>query len=164
MTRRWWQGLLLVAGGIPPGVWVYDRIRMMSWVASTDLEVGFVVTEVGSGNALPGARVEVQSDGGFYAERDRQEFVLVAAAAGEAGKVCRDSMCFGRRSGLGFTDTYAVHLPFWRFRVVAPGYEPGEWAELDVPAYRRQAREVGPRRARLVVPVAVHKSRSEPSR
>jgi hypothetical protein len=57
----------------------------------------------------------------------------------------------------GFTDTFVVHLPYWRFRVVADGYEPGEWTELDVPQYIRQARRAGPRKAKLVVPVSLHK-------
>jgi hypothetical protein len=68
----------------------------------------------------------------------------------------------GTQSGLWFTNTFVVHLPWWRFRVVAEGYEPGEWTVLDVPEHIRQARRAGPRRAKLVVPIALHKRLAEP--
>lgn len=155
MARRWWKRLLIAAGAVLPLVVVYDRFLMIRWVGSTDLEVELVVTEAGTGSPIPGARVEVQSEGGFYEERERQEFALLADDAGVARKVCRESMCFGSTSGLGFTDTYAVHLPFRRVRVVAPGYEPGEWMDLDVLDDRRAVQRVGPRRAKLVVPVSL---------
>src|SRR5262245_46450819 len=124
--RRLILGLAIVLIGISVACMVlvllraYDRAQMYAWVGQTDLEVEFVVTDAGSGNPIPGARVEVKSEGGLYAERDKQEFALVADADGKARKVCRDSMCFGKVSGLRFTDTYSVHLPYWRFRVVAP--------------------------------------------
>ena len=94
---------------------------------------------------VPGARVEVQSEGGLYEERDKQEFVLVAGADGLARRECLHSMCFGTRSGLGFTNTFVVHLPWWRYRVVSEHYGPTEWSDLDVPDQRRQVRRAGPR-------------------
>jgi hypothetical protein len=67
-------------------------------------------------------------------------------------------MCCGT-SGL-FTDTFGVHLPWWRFRVVADEYEPGRWTEL-VAEYAGQARRAGRGKAKLVVPVTVHKRPAE---
>src|SRR5436190_1799331 len=61
-----------------------------------------------------GARVEVQSEGGFYDERERREFVLIADDDGVARKDCRNSMCFGTQSRLRLTDTYVVHLPWFK--------------------------------------------------
>jgi hypothetical protein len=58
----------------------------------------------------------------------------------------------------GLTDSYAVYLPRWRFRVAAGGYEPTAWADLDVPEFRRQARTAGPQKARLVVPVELRRA------
>jgi hypothetical protein len=161
MTGRRRIRLLIIAITLPFLVWGFDRVLMVAWVGNTDLEVEFVVADAAAGSPIPGARVEVQSDGGFYEERDKQEFTLNAGADGIARKECRHSMCFGIHSGLGFTNTFFVHLPWWRFRVVAGGYESSEWADLDVPEYVRQARRVGPGRAKLVVSVALHKSQAE---
>jgi hypothetical protein len=158
MARRRLMWLLLALIAAPLLVCGYDSLNTIYWVGSTDLEVEFDVTAVGSGAPVPGAQVEVQSEGGFYEEDTKQAFVLDADANGVARKDCRDSMCFGTQSGLRFTDTFDVHLPWWRFRVAAPGYEPSEWVNLDVMEYVRQVRQVGPRRARLVVPVSLRVS------
>src|SRR5262245_23622374 len=129
MARHWWKCLLplplvaLLALG-------FDRLQMIAWVGSTDLEVEFAIPETGTGQPVPSASVEVESDGGFYEEREPQQFELSADADGVARKECRDSMCFGDQSGLRFTDTFVVHLPWWRFRVSAAGYQPSEWVEL----------------------------------
>jgi hypothetical protein len=162
MARRWWKWLLLAVFALPLLVWGYDRLMIIYWVGGTDLEVEFAVAATSSGDPVPGVRVEVQSEGGFYEEGDKQEFTLVAEADGVARKQCRNSMCFGTRSGLGFTDTYVVHLPWWRFRVTAAGYEPSDWVYLDVPEYVRQVQRAGPRRAKLVVPVSLRKSGPQP--
>jgi hypothetical protein len=163
MARRWCIRLLLAAAVLPLLVWGCDRVQMIYWVGSTDLEVEFVVTDDATGAPVPRARVEVrQSRGGFYEDREEREFVLVGGVDGRARRECRQSMCFGTRSGLGFTDTFAVHLPYWRFRVVAEGYEPGEWTELDVHEYSRRARRAGSGKAELVVPMWLHKRHSEP--
>jgi hypothetical protein len=160
MACRRWKWLLLAIGALPLLVWGCDRSQRIYWVGSTDLEVEFRVSAAGSGAPVPGARVEVQSEGGLYEEHEKQEFMLETDAGGVSRKECRGSMCFGTQSGLRFTDTYVVHLPWWRFRVSAPGYEASEWANLDVPEYVHQVQQVGPRRARLVVPVSLQESRA----
>ena len=157
MTRRWWKRLLFALVVLPLFVWGSDHIQKTRWVGSTDLEVEFVVTDADTGGPVPSTRVEVQSEGGFYEERDKQEFALVAGADGVVRKECRESMCFGTQSGLRFTDTFVVHLPFWRFRGVAEGYEMVEWTELGVPDYVRQIRKAGPGKTKLVVRLSLHK-------
>lgn len=164
MVRRRWKLLLITLIVVPLLVWGCDSVQKIYWVGSTDLEVEFAITDWATGTPVPGGQVEVQSEGGFYEERDKQEFVLVAGADGLACKECRRIMCFGTRSGLGFTDTFVVHLPWWRFRAVADGYEPGEWIDLDVQEYIRQARRAGPGKAKLVVPVTMHKRRRRTNR
>lgn len=159
MVCRWCKRFLIVAGAVLLMAGAYDRFLMMHRVGGTDLEVEFVVVEASSGNRVQGARVEVKSDGGFYEEKEPQEFVLAVDAGGVARKVCRNTMCFGTGSGLGVTDTFAVHLPFWIFRVTAPGHESSQWIDLDVPAYGRQVRRVCPGQAKVVVPVSLAKSR-----
>jgi len=137
--------------------WGYDRVLTIYWVGSTNLEVEFAVTDLVTGSPIPGAQIEVQSEGGFYEEPEQQEFVLVAGADGVVSKQCRDNMCFGTQSGFRFTDTFAVHLPFWRYRVLADGYPPTDWADIDVLEFRRKVRRVGPGRTKLAVPLSLTK-------
>src|ERR1700732_3342445 len=111
VRRRWWLWLLFLAA-IPVALLGYDSF-MILWVGSTDLEIEFVVTEVVTGQPVEGAKIAVHSDGGFYREREEKGFTLLTDQDGIARRVCHDSMCFGTRSGLRFTDTYVVHLP-WR--------------------------------------------------
>lgn len=162
MSRRWWTRLLIAAVVLPLLVWGCDYVQTIHWVGSTDLEVEFVITDAATGGPVPGSRVEVQSEGGFYEERDKQEFVLATGADGVARKECRESICFGTQSGLRFTNTYVVHLPWWRYRVVAEGYTSTAWDELDVLELRRQVRRAGPAKANLAVPVSLHKKHAEP--
>src|SRR6516164_5441944 len=138
MARRWRRRLLIAAIALPLLVWGFDRVQRIYWVGSTDLEVAFAVTDAATSSPIPGARIEVQSEGGFYEERDKQEFVLVCDVSGVARKVWRKSMCSGKQSGLLFTNTFAVPLPWWRFRVSAPGFQPSEWVDLNAVEYIRQ--------------------------
>jgi hypothetical protein len=157
MTRRWLNWLLAV-GLVALLVWGCDRVLLKDWVGFTDLEVAFAVTDAHTDRLIARARVEIQSEGGFSEERGKQEFVLLADAGGVARKDCRSSMCFGTLSGLGFTNTYRVHLPWWRFRVYAPGYQTTEWVHLDVPQYGQEVERVGSGKAKLVVRVPLQKS------
>jgi hypothetical protein len=163
MARRWWKWLVIGVIVMPLLVWGYDRVQMIMWVGSTDLEVEFAISDAVTGLPIRGARTEIQQDeGGFYEDKDQKKFVLVSNDDGLASKECRNSMCVGTRSGLGFTDTFVVHLPYWRFRVVAENYKPGQWTDLDVPQYIRQVRPAGTRKARLVVLVSLEKGHAEP--
>jgi hypothetical protein len=155
--RRWRKGLIALAV-ILLAAWGFDRLGGIYWVGRTDLEVEFVVTEAGSDRPVPGARIEVRSEGGFYEEREKQEFVLHADGGGAVSKVYRSSMCFGKRSGLGFTDTFAVHRPWWLVRVSAEGYQRSEWLEVNSSEYARQVRRIGPGKAKVTIPVALRKN------
>jgi hypothetical protein len=153
--------MLLAAGAVPLLIWGCDRVQMIHWVGSADLTIEFSAADGGTGGPIPSARIEILSDGGFCEEWDKQEFVLIADAGGVARKECRQSQCFGTQSGLRFTDTFAVHLPWWRYRVVADGFETGEWADLDVLEFRRLAHRADPGTAKLVVPVSLHRRQAE---
>jgi len=131
---------------------------MICWVGSTDLIVEFAISEAVAGSPVQGARVEVKSEGGLYAENFEQVFELVTDADGAARNECLRRMCCGTTSGLGITNTYSVHLPWWRFRVVAMGYESTDWADLNVHEMQQNVRRLGPGKARLVVPVMLRKS------
>jgi len=101
----------------------------------------------------------VQSDGGFYEESESQTFSLRTDSGGVARKECPDSMCFGTRSGLRFTDTFDVHQPFWRFRIVAEHYEPIEWSNLNTIEHVRQTRSGGEGRTKLILPASLCKNK-----
>ena len=141
--------VVLVLLGLP-------LISTVKWVGHTDLEVEFAVTDAATGEAVPGAAIEIHSEGGFHEERDPQDIRLAAGPDGRVSHVCRDSMCFGTSGA--FTNTYVVHLPWWQFRVSAPVYEATELTSLDEPGYRRAVKRDGPGRATLVVPVSLRKS------
>jgi hypothetical protein len=161
MARRWW----FVVGGlvaVPLLAVGYDRLQTRHWVGHTDLQVDFLVTDARTGQPVAGAKVAVHPDGGFYRDRDEPAFVLMTGGDGAARRVCHDSMCAATQSGLRFTDTYAVHLPWWYFRVSAQGFEASDIVFLDAPEFARQVRRVGPRAAELVVQVSLRKRTAEP--
>ncbi len=89
-------------------------------------------------------------------ERGKALFVLTADDGGVARKECPESGCGGERSGLCFTDTLYVSVPWWRFRVKAEGFEPRGWTDL-VPTYQGHGRRVCPDKALVIVPVPMLK-------
>jgi hypothetical protein len=154
LPRRWeWLIVGLIAAVLL--LLLLQAVQVIDWVGQTDLEVEFAVADAATGGPVPGAAIDIHSEGGFYEERQPRDFRLVAGADGRASYLCRGSMCFGR-DGL-LRHTFAVHLPWWQFRVSAPGYEPTEPVDLDVLEFRRAARPVGPGRSKLVVPVSLHR-------
>jgi hypothetical protein len=161
-VRNRWRWMVLLMAVPPLTVLAYDRAVKSSWVGHADLEVEFVVVDAASDQPIEGAELAIQSDGGFYAERDEAPFTLRTDAGGAARRVCHDSMCFGTQSGLRVTDTYAVHLPWWTFRVSAPGYQPTDPELLDVRERVRQVQRVGPRAAKLVVRVPLQRVAADP--
>jgi hypothetical protein len=156
MARRWWW--VVAAAAVPLAVLAWDRLQVVYWVGRADLEVEFLVTDAVNGNAVEGADISIHSEGGFYQEREEKEFVLRTERDGTARRVCHRSMSFGKRSGFGFTDTFAVHLPWWTYGASAPGYEPSELAYVDVPENWSRSRRMGPGLAKVVVPVTVHRA------
>jgi hypothetical protein len=143
--------LLLVVG--------YDRMQMMYWVGRTDLEVAIAVTDAESGRALVEARIDAVSEGGLYDKPHPEQFQLVTGADGTARQLCSNSMCFGTESGLRFTNSFVVHLPWWYVRVSAPGYESSDLIQIDTPENARRVQRVGPNKTQLVVPIELRRSR-----
>jgi hypothetical protein len=154
MRKRWW---LLWLAVVPVAVWGYDGLQKICWVGFTDLEIVFVVTDVDSGRPVEGAKIAVHTGGGIYREHEEKPFELVTDADGTARRVCHDSMCSGTQSGLAFTDTFAVHLPWWDFRVTAPGFRSSQRLLLDVAEYGHQVQRLPDRSAQLVVRVPLLK-------
>ena len=124
--RPLWIGVGAILFAAAP-VWLYDGTFWCDWVGHNDLEIEFVVVNKISGKAINHATIAIQLTGGglyrdVYEKTEPKKFSLVTAADGTARRVCHESMCFGMRSGLGFTDTYGIHLPWWRCMASAPAY------------------------------------------
>jgi protocatechuate 3,4-dioxygenase beta subunit len=128
--------------------------QTVHWVGSTDLEVEFAVVDASTGRPVPGASIEIHSEGGYSEERDRQDFALTTGSDGRVRRLSRDRMCCGT-SGWA-RDTYTVRPPPWAYRVSAPGYLPTEPTELDVPENVGKARRGNPA-AKLLIEVPLRK-------
>jgi hypothetical protein len=131
----------------------------------TDLTVEFVVTDAATGEPIQGAELLILSYGGLNDDGhrlareklEREDLKLTTDDGGSASYICRGSLCFGRSSL--FRNTYWVHLPSWYVTVKRAGYLPNETFFLDELPHRRAVKQVGPQQAKVVVPLALHKSR-----
>lgn len=153
--RKFAQCLVVGLIGIVLASMCLPMMQTVAWVGSTDLEVAFLVFDAVTGKAISDATIEIHSEGGLYADRDRQDFTLVTGVDGSSKRLCRNCMCFGRRGWK--IDTYIVHLPWWSYRVSAPGYARTEITELDVMENVRKVNRGKPA-AKLLVVVAMTKS------
>ena len=95
--------------------------QTIAWVGSTDLEIEFIVLEVMTSDPVPGATIDIHSEGGLYEEREPRDFALVTGPDGRMTYLCRNCMTCGR-SGPKI-NTFAVSLPMWLYQVSAAGYE-----------------------------------------
>jgi hypothetical protein len=167
MARRWRVCLLMIC--LPSllllGLWGYDHALTVWWIRATNLEVEFIVISAESGQPIPAARIEVQSDCSWYGEgfEGERAFEVSTDTAGAACKQCRNNVCSGIRSGLCITDTYNVSLPRWRLRVLALGYEPSAYVNL-VEEYNGKVQHEGPERDRLVVRISLQKAAAKLNR
>jgi len=152
MARAFW---ICFAGtaAVVLGAFGFDRCQRVCWVGATDLEIEFMVIETDTGQPIERADIAVVSEGGFYTEHEEKQLNLETNGDGTADRTCHNSMCFGTQSGLRFTNTYVVHLPWWYFQVSAPGYQTTDWTYLDSHEYQRQVQRLGPGKAKLVVPI-----------
>jgi hypothetical protein len=131
------------------------------WVGSTDLRVAFAVTDAQTGEPLPGATVQVHSDGAFPEDRPPWDLTVTTDSEGVAS--CRPSKTrtCGRGSVLPWRNTFSVYVPIWTYQVHAPGYAPSERIALHPPDHSRMVRrtKVG---AELTIPVALDRSPARP--
>jgi hypothetical protein len=133
---------------------VIPVVQRVDWVGHTDLEIEFVVRDAETGEPIPDATIQVHSEGGLYAERQRQDFVLETDEAGRAKRMCQRCLCSGRSGWM--IDTYHVAVPEWSYRASAPGYAASESAELGVQEKVKRSRR-GSRTARLTVEIRLAK-------
>ncbi|VTR94760.1 Uncharacterized protein OS=Planctomyces limnophilus (strain ATCC 43296 / DSM 3776 / IFAM 1008 / 290) GN=Plim_3710 PE=4 SV=1 [Gemmata massiliana] len=158
MTRRGLKRLLLVAVALPLLVRAVDRFSVLLWCGSTNLEVEFVITDGATGAPVPRACVAIhQEKGGFYEDKDEKEFLLVAGDDGRISKECPGSFCSGAKSTLGLSDTFKVYPPGWVVQVGADGYESSDNIIVNLPENYDKSRRSGDRKAKLIIPVALHK-------
>jgi len=157
MLRRRWTWLLLGAA-TPVLFFGFDRLFCIRWLGSDDLDIEFVVTDADSGEAISGACVEVQSEGG-YEEDYPQVFSLGSGQDGTASKLCRQCTSVGQESGLKITDTHVVYPPHWGFRASAGGYEQSQWSSLETTENVPRVQWDGTGPAKLVVPIALKRKK-----
>lgn len=156
----WTQWLILAAILIAGVGLLLPSTQRVRWVGSTDLEIEFVVTDALTQEPINGATVDVHSDGGFCAEREKDRFALVTDGDGSVKRLLKGCMCFGT-SGWNI-DTFVVHLPWWFYQVSADGYSVAAWTELDIPANVRKVQRGSPA-ARLVMSIKLDKKDAEPN-
>jgi hypothetical protein len=70
--RRLSRGEWLVAGliAVVLVLLALPAFQTVHWVGGIDLEVEFAVTDAATGEPIPNAGVEIQSEGGFNEEQD----------------------------------------------------------------------------------------------
>ena len=156
MARRcflWLAGVGLAAFIL----WGCERGSGTWWSGQTDLEIVFIVIDRSSDKPIPDAHIEVESLGGLYKGAREEEFVMTTDTNGEARKDLQNNACTGTDSLLGFTRSYIVFLPLWRYRAVAVGFDASEWSDLHEPEIQRQVQRVKPGNARLIVRMPLEK-------
>jgi hypothetical protein len=136
------------------GLLLLPVVPRVDWVGRTDLEIEFVVSDAETGEPIPGATIQVHSEGGLYAERQRQDFVLATDQAGSVKRLCQSCLCCGRSGWM--VDTYSVAVPEWSYRASAPGYAASEPADLAVRENVEQLQR-GSSAARLTVEIHLAK-------
>jgi hypothetical protein len=108
---------------------------------------------------VPEARIEVNSEGGFYDGADKEigKFELKTDAAGTTHRQFRGAWFTDSSSRLGLTYTYNVRIPYWHVRANAVGYEESSWIWLPE-HYHGKVQHEGQQRDRLQVRIALKKA------
>jgi hypothetical protein len=148
---------LLIVDLLALVVLAYDRVLMIHWLGSTDLEIRFVVTDIATGEPIPDAKIEIKSEGGRYKDAKAENFTLTTNANGEASKNCYENWSSGTTSGLRFTNRYGLYTPDWQYHGAAPKYKPSVWAGIEVFDKRNRPQRMGPRQHLLIIPIALQK-------
>jgi hypothetical protein len=144
---------LAVSAGIAVVLLLAPLVPRIYWVGATDLEIECVVIDAITGQPIKQASIHVESEGGFCAESEKGDFVLITDANGSAKRLVKECMSYGT-SGWNI-DTYFVHLPWWRYQVKAEGYSPTDWRGLDVPENMSRVKRGHP--ATLIVETTLRK-------
>ena len=142
--RRGWTILILL---VPLLVWSIDQSCMILWVGGTNVDLVFVVVERGSGKPVSDAGIEVEHRQGIT--------ILTTGSHGVSNYLRREVTCCGAKSRLGFTDTHAVSIPHWRFRVRANGYKLQKWMLLNGTWPPAQLKKISRSQSLVVVQVSL---------
>ena len=146
-------GILLVLAMV-----LLPVVQDVAWVGSTDLTVEFTVTDADTGLPVEGAAIFVHDELNSRANSMPAKPRFVTDRAGLARETFPDQMTHGHRCYLTFTDTRSVRVPYWRVWVTAPGFS--ETEPVLITSYEKSVQRLGPREDRLVVPIALRKSRA----
>ena len=158
MSRRWLRRSVWVLLVLLGAVVLWDRGQVMLWVGRTDLTVVIEVTDAWTGSPISGATLELEEHPDGVFEEGVEGITSVTLQCDENGiaRVERGEVrCVGKRSGLGWTDTFVVYPQLCRVRASAPKYTSGDWANLWEEPHRNETRRDGPGRSKLVIPVTL---------
>jgi hypothetical protein len=163
LTSLWvWKGWVsgcatsaLVAAFLFLGLFTWGS--GIHWVGAKDLEITFVVTELGTGQRVSDAKVEIVAGDAPFCDGSRKPpFHLVTDADGVVRSFHKQCMCFGTEGWIKWrrVDTFAMHIPDWVVRVSAPGYAAS--GEFQLGNFQRGL-ERGQDFAKLEIPVTLAK-------
>jgi hypothetical protein len=152
--------VLIVLAVLPLGVVVYDALGKIAWVGSTELTIEFAVRDANSGQPIEGADLTVYAETERYLNGRDRTFHLKTDSDGVARYFIPEITCCGTQSNLRlFTDTRVVYTPAWTIvTTTAPGYQQPEPFDLQPSRYKRNFQRLGPRKDKLTIPIALHKS------
>jgi hypothetical protein len=138
-------------------VLAYDRVLMIHWLGSTDLEIKFVVTDRATGEPITDATIDIESWGGWDRDQVEGKFTLTTNTNGEASKILYENRSYGTTSGLRFTNTYGIYPPDWQYRVIASKYKPSVSAWVETFDKRNRPQRMGPRQHLLIILITLEK-------
>ena len=156
--RRRWKLLLIGITTLPLLAWGYDRLVAIHWVGHTDLEIEFIVVAESTAEPIEGATIQIRSEGGLNDEREPKRFALTTDPDGVSRRTCTGCMCFGTQSGLRFTNTFVVHIPWWYYQVSAEGFESTGEVSLDMIQNGRNIHRLGGGKSKLTVRLVLKKA------
>jgi hypothetical protein len=129
--------------------------QKLHWSGVTALTVEFIVTDSETGAPIEGAEIFVYDDLHGSNTHDASKPRLITGPEGVASETI-PTRCGGASSRFGLNDTRSVDIPVWMVWVKAPGFTQTDPFSLTE---RESIQHLGPSQDKLVVPIALHKSR-----
>lgn len=153
-SRLWWL-VLITSIAVIIGLGTITNLGSVKWVGRKDLEVQFIVLDSESNEPLSNAKIHIlQERSGPCEDQTQRRFEFVTDGNGSVKHMCKDCMCFGSRST--FEDTFASHVPAWRFHATADGYEDSQREDLENLEFAKRVKR-GDRYSTLSIPIRLQK-------
>jgi hypothetical protein len=138
-------------------VLVIENTTIDHWISSTELSILFEVTEIGSSAPVGGAQIELQLATNWSRSEFSTEKRIVVTEDDGVAHIEHEWVCHGKRSRLGFIDTFECIPPSWLYQVVADGFEPSKQMRLDDQSNSKNVTRTGPEKTALTVRIALRR-------